>query len=382
MHSSVRSKPQAPVFFSIFSTAALVLLAGAGILVFPGAAGDGARNGLSFCGEILIPSIFPFMVLSSFVVKSGLSNAISKMLDPITRRLFCLPGCTGATIVIGMIGGYPAGARGIKALLERGEISPSQAERMLSFSVGAGPAFVITVVGSGLLGSSQSGLILFASQCIAAILIGILSGFLARRKGETCEKGGRSPAQKCDISTALVESSADSTSGMINMCAFVVLFSAVLNIIIQSGLGDAITGFLMALGVPQSTAASLIPILLEVTSGCTNAANLGASPFLISFALGWAGACVHFQISASLTNVTFSRMKFTFYRLLHGLFAAAVSYLGFSLFPEAAEVLSTTAKPLSAGFAATASGSVMLILVCALFVLSITPKKLDFPRKR
>lgn len=98
-------------------------LAAAGILCFPGQCAQGAKQGLSFCGNILIPSIFPFLVLSVFVVNSGVSKALSRLLDPVTKRLFRLPGSAGATVLIGLTGGYPSGARGIKALLDSGEIT-------------------------------------------------------------------------------------------------------------------------------------------------------------------------------------------------------------------------------------------------------------------
>ena len=231
-----------------FSTVFLfisVVAVGAGLLFFPGAAVQGARKGLSFCGQILIPSIFPFMVLASFLVKSGLAKKIGRHIGAITRFLFYLPGCTGATILVGLIGGYPAGARGIKALVEQGEISPRQGERMLNFSVGAGPAFVITAVGANLLGNSAAGVVLFVSQVAAAVGIGVISGLIARRKGESADPPSSSRRQttdKIDIATALVDSAADSTAGMLNMSAFVILFSALLAILEQSGAGRCFAG--------------------------------------------------------------------------------------------------------------------------------------------
>ena len=366
-----------------FFTIVCVLAAAAGILLFPSAAAEGARTGLRFCGEILVPSIFPFMVLSAFVVKSGVASRLSTVLQPVTRRLFRLPGCTGATIVIGLIGGYPAGARGIKALIERGDITPAQGERMLSFAVGAGPAFVISVVGTGLLGSGTAGVILFFSQIAAAILIGIFTGHFFQDPRPSAPLHKTETPSDPDFTTALVESSADSTNGMLNMCAFVVLFSAVLNIMRVSGASGWITSALMALGLSESTASSLLSILLEVTSGCTEASRAGASPTLISFALGWSGACVHFQIAASLNGVRFSRMHFTLFRFVHGLLAALLSAAAFHFFPDtAAEVFSNVSQQMQPDFAANPAGSVMLIVVCAVFLFTLSAQKIDFRRKK
>lgn len=362
-------------------TSVCVLAAAAGILLLPASASAGAGTGLAFCANILIPSLFPFMVLSSFVVKSGLASRLSVVLGPVTKALFRLPGCTGATILIGMVGGYPCGARGIKALIERGEITPRQGERMLSFSVGAGPAFVISVVGAGLLGSGTAGVILFASQAAASILIGILSGWLSR--DDIAAVPSRSKEEPpVEISNALVDSTADSTTGMLGMCAFVVLFSAVLTMIKDSGLSNLITQGLMMLGVSQSAANSLLSILLEVTGGCTEAAKNGASPALISFALGWAGACVHFQIAASLNGIRFSRIKFTLFRFLHGIIAALLSGVAFHFFPQTSEVFSTVSRPIQPQLAADLTGSLMLLAVCAMFLLTLSSKKVDFKKKK
>ena len=108
---------------------------------------QGAYEGLLFCAQILIPSLFPFMVLSSFVVNCGISGILSRFLAPVTKSFFRLPGSAGVTILLSMFGGYPVGARGIRTLLDRGLITREEGARMLCFAVGAGPAFVIFAVG-------------------------------------------------------------------------------------------------------------------------------------------------------------------------------------------------------------------------------------------
>lgn len=256
-------------------------LAAAGILCFPGQCAQGAKRGLSFCGNILIPSIFPFLVLSVFVVKSGVSKALSRLLDPVTKRLFRLPGSAGATVLIGLTGGYPSGARGIKALLDSGEITQKQARRMLCFTVGAGPAFVISVTGSGLLGSVQTGIILFISQLSAALVLGILVGLFARGEEAPAEAHGGASSASMPVSSALVEAASDGASSMISMCSFVILFSALLVILDQSGISSFLKEVFSSFGLPDRIASSLVPVLLEVTTGSTAAASAGAgAPFL------------------------------------------------------------------------------------------------------
>ena len=47
------------------------------ILILPQASAEGAKIGLKFCSNILIPSLFPFMALSSLIIKIGLAENIA-----------------------------------------------------------------------------------------------------------------------------------------------------------------------------------------------------------------------------------------------------------------------------------------------------------------
>lgn len=335
---------------------------------------------MNFCGDILIPSIFPFLVLSVFVVKSGVSKAVSRLLDPITKRLFCLPGSAGATVLIGLIGGYPSGARGVKTLLDTGEITPKQARRMLCFTICAGPAFVISVAGSGLLGSTQTGVILFLSQIAAALLLGIVTGLFSKK--EEAKLGKSHVAPPIPVSSALVEAAADGASSMISMCSFVILFSALLMILDQSGVSAFLSQIFSFLGLSDSASTSLAPVLLEVTTGSTAAAAAGASAPFLSFALGWAGLCVHFQIFSMLRSVPFSKSVFLLFRLFHGLLSALFTAIGLHFFPVTQTVFFSTGQKLTGTLALHADGGLLLLLLCVVFLLSFQVKNVTINKKK
>ena len=101
------------------------------ILRYPQLSADGAREGLNLCALIVIPALFPFMALCAFISQSGLSARLGKLLSPVTRVLFHLEGNAGAAILMSWIGGYPVGARSADALYQQGQISLSDAQRML-----------------------------------------------------------------------------------------------------------------------------------------------------------------------------------------------------------------------------------------------------------
>ena len=91
-------------------TAAL-LAATAALVAAPRQAIEGAKNGLTLCGNVIIPSLFPFFVLSSLVVDLGLAAYLGRALEGVMRPLFRVGGSCAAAVAMGFVGGYPVGAR-------------------------------------------------------------------------------------------------------------------------------------------------------------------------------------------------------------------------------------------------------------------------------
>ena len=67
----------------------------------------GAKTGIDYSLNILIPSLFPFMFLSCFAAEYGISEKLAAVTAPVTEKLFHLPPQTGVTILMSLFGGYP-----------------------------------------------------------------------------------------------------------------------------------------------------------------------------------------------------------------------------------------------------------------------------------
>ena len=77
-----------------------------------------ARDGLALCGNVIIPSLFPFFVLSSLVVELGMSRYLGRLLEGVMAPLFRVGGACSSALALGFVGGYPVGARTAIALYE------------------------------------------------------------------------------------------------------------------------------------------------------------------------------------------------------------------------------------------------------------------------
>lgn len=360
----------------IFITS-VILLSGIGIILFRDAALSCAYEGLALCGTTLIPSLFPFMVLSSFIIYSGLADVLGAKLEPLTKILFFLPGCCFCAVALSLIGGYPVGGRIIKSLYERGCINENCAERLSLFCVGAGPAFVISVVGGGIFGSSSLGVILFVSQVASALLIGIVLGLLERKKGCASKPAtARNPAVS-PLSDALVSSVAQASFAMISMCAFVVLFSSVIGILGASGILDWAGKCLTSLGVPYPASVCILPCVLEITNGCFISQELEASPVFFAFILSFSSLSVIFQVFSALKGIRINRLKFVVFRVVHAAISSVLTYVGIALFPQSAPTCATYGDSIVLVSSSNLFSSFVLLLMCVVFVLFLV-----FPPQR
>ena len=328
------------------------LLACAALLWFPAAAATGARRGLSVCGDVLIPSLFPFMALSSFLVESGLSDVVGRRLEGITRRLFGLPGRAAAGILLSFVGGYPAGAAACEKLLLRGDLTLDEARRMMRFCVVSGPAFVVSTVGTELLGSTFHGWLLLAAQWAAALCIGMVGGGGRQsRRNEPPQK-----REKIAALPAVGVAVGEAARAMLLMCGFVTAATCFLSV-------------LDAMGLPPKIV-DAVAAATEVSVGCIAWAPRGV---VLSLCIGFGGLSVHGQIAALFAGKPVITRGFFAARIAQGMIAAGVTALLFCFFPlPLAAFAPHEAKilPLSGSF----TGTLALLATVATALLSFPQK--------
>ena len=105
-----------------------------------------ASKGLLIWYRNMIPSLFPFMVFSGFLVRSGLANRFSNLLRPILGILFPSSGSMLYAIFMGFLCGFPMGARVVADLVENGQITVKQGQYLLSFCNNIGPLYMLGYV--------------------------------------------------------------------------------------------------------------------------------------------------------------------------------------------------------------------------------------------
>ncbi|MBQ9685485.1 MAG: sporulation protein [Oscillospiraceae bacterium] len=306
---------------------ALVLALGllAALLLTAGEAADACRKALVVCGRLIIPSLFPFFVLSSLLNSLGLPGILGKALAPFAMRLYGVSGAGASALLIGLTGGYPAGAGYIADMERNGAISRSEGERLLAFCNNAGPAFIIGTVGVGVFQSTRAGLLLYVVLIVSALL----TGLFFRNRSYVTELA---PVQldSADSAAALSEAVRRSVGAVLNVCGFVLCFSVLLAVLDARGFISLLCGFLSAkLGWELHAVHALTTGLFELGSGAGAMQGLPLAPetlALAAFLLGWGGISVYFQTQSVLAG---SKLKGTLHitgRLLCASIAAMLAY--------------------------------------------------------
>lgn len=345
------------------ATLLLFLLATVALLRFPAAAATGVSRGLSVCGEVIIPSLFPFLVLTGVFIRTGLASRVGYLSGAVTGRLFGLSGGSASVLLIGMIGGYPAGAVAVRELLERREIDRREALRLLTFCVNGGPAFIIGTVGARLLGSAYKGLLLYAAQLLACLLLAVFS-----KRGATAPAQSHPVMRNSSLSAAFSAAIERATTSVLTMSGFVLLFSALLTLTEASG----IKGVMLLPFTGSKTAAALYTALWEVSCGTMELAGCRVGgpllAFLLGAALGWGGISVSMQIGGMLSEHLLLRASYWLGRLQHALLGGALSALLFAFMPmpQHAVAANTVLGNVTAvhPFSVSAAASAALLLLC------------------
>ena len=87
----------------------------------------------------------------------------------------------GFAFTMGLISGYPVGAKIVSDFREKRLITKDEGERLLCFTNNSGPLFILSTVGIALFGDTKTGLLLLLTHILACITVGIILGRISKK---------------------------------------------------------------------------------------------------------------------------------------------------------------------------------------------------------
>lgn len=337
----------------------VILSALATLFIFSKECKEGCVNGILLCLGVLIPSLFPFFILSSLIAES---NATAFLSQPFGRAFSFITGMSRNAIVpviMSLVGGYPVGAKTVAQMYRSGKLSKDDTKKLSVVCCCSGPGFLITFIGISLLESKEAGLILLSSQITSIIALLLICPLIFGRNRKT-EPTDNILNKSVSFSELLVNSVNTSVKSTAGMCGFVILFSTLCEV-------------LKSFPFMHGNTAAIVMSLFEITTGLT-AKDTSLSLEIISALAGFGGICVHLQIFRELKGIEFSKTKFYLFRFIQSAVSLAITKLLLLIFPVSVSVFSTLNDKPQVIFYSNVTGCLILVLTSVLFILSIRKK--------
>ena len=124
------------------------------LLVTPDIVTNGAKSGLSLWFNALIPALFPYMLFSSIMIKTGLYKDMQKLALPLTKLLKISKNASFG-IITGLFFGYPACAANLSLMVADKKIDKQTASFVACAFNNISPAYIIGYTCVGLFNNAN-----------------------------------------------------------------------------------------------------------------------------------------------------------------------------------------------------------------------------------
>ena len=267
-------------------------------------------DGISAWTFNVLPSVLPFMFFTKVLAITGFTEKIGYVFSRPCKKLFKTPPSSAYVFFMSIISGYPVGAKITADLFESGKISRNDALKMTSFCSTSGPMFIIGAVGTGMLGNTTWGYIIFISHVLGALFNGLLYRNLKTK--EIYENNTSLIGPKQDLSAMIY----DSVISILSIGAIIAIFFVVITSL--SPIFDLFS--------PQIS--SVLKGIIEITKGCIDISHLSGILFKITactFVISFGGISTILQSLTMLDKLRMPIKLFVLQKITHAIFATITS---------------------------------------------------------
>ena len=339
-------------------------------ILFPEAMVNSTKNSLLLWWKIILPSLFPFMILSNLITKTAIPKIFGKLLEPIMQFIFRLPGISALAVFLGMVGGYPVGAKITADLRKENKISKNTANSLIKFTNNSGPLFISGAIGIGLYNNVKIGTLLLITHYISALVV----GFLLKNSKETSSKNnpiGFEIITFSNLGQTLNEAIKSAVTSVVSVGGFIILFSIISTILLETGIISLISNFIFPT-LNKNVSYGIISGLLEVTNGVnlisTTALPLNQKLVLTATLVGFGGFSIHAQTLGVIAKTDIKISCYLIGKTLQGIIAGILTYLAL-VYTNFSEILLT---PVFSGISYNSYGfNAILSVITGTFVFII-----------
>ena len=327
----------------------LFLLFTLSILIFSNSNLTAVKSGINLWATSVVPSLFPFFVATELLMHTNIVYHIGNILNRFMKPLFNIRGEGAFAFIMGIISGYPIGAKIATNFRKENICTKEECERLLSFTNNSGPLFIIGSVGILLYRNTMIGLLLFITHLLASLSVGIIFRFWKKNKHVDSYSSvsktyteNKTQASFSNLGEVLSESIISSIKSILVIGGFVVIFSSIISILKSSGITHMIeiiaTPFFNFIHISPSFIEPLFTGFFEITNGISAISNiaykkLSINILMTAFLLGFGGISVLLQVLSITSKSDLSIKPYIYGKLLHGMIAVLYTFIFMNLFP-------------------------------------------------
>ena len=282
------------IFYTCFIFLLFTLL-----ITFPNIVSKGCINGINIVLYSLIPALFPFIILTTFLIENNLCDYICVIFYPFLSKVFPASKKGIFAIIIGFLCGYPMGAKTVVDLYKREKIDYNEASYLLMFTNNCSISFLFNFVLYTCLSKEKLFInniqitkpIIFILIYLPPVIVGIINGLFYRNFLKTFGTNF-SPSDKVTNTNYKKNKSIISSSiiPLLNLSVYVIVFSIIIEFLINFGFKYNI----------------LLASIFEITTGIkyisTTIVNNGLKIFVILFLCSWGGISITMQTFSVLPS--------------------------------------------------------------------------------
>lgn len=262
-----------------------------------------AKQAVDMCLYVLLPSLFPFFVFSKIFILTGGGYKTGRFFSYVTKHLFKMSSICASSFFLGILCGYPVGAKSSIDLYKNRLITKEEAQNLIGFCNNSGPLFLIGAVGIGMFSSKNIGIMLYITHILSAIIVGIvLRGNI--KKSMVKEQKRQDEIQE----NIFVKSVEESVITILNVFGYVILFAVIISFINNIFLSGF---FEMTTAIFKISKSNL---------------TINQKFILSAFFASWGGLSVHMQTLSIISKTDLSFKKYLFAKLLHSIIAFILAY--------------------------------------------------------
>ena len=307
------------------------------------------KSGLSLWANSVVPSLFPFFVATELLMHTNIISQMGLILNNYMKLLFNVRGEGGFAFIMGIISGYPVGAKIASNFRKNNICTKEECERLLSFTNNSGPLFIIGTVGILMFKNSTIGILLFITHILACISVGIIFRFWKKNKQSelynlknSSKINTKKEVSFSNLGEVLAESITSSISTILLIGGFVVIFSSIISILQSSGILNLISTCLSpianSLNIDTTFISSILTGILEITNGINSISNIACKKISINiiitaFLLGFGGISVLLQVWSITSKTDLSIKPYIYGKIIQGFLAGFYTYILINIFP-------------------------------------------------